>query len=183
VLILNHLQGDRADKILLKMCDHSSDVVRRKAIKELVGRDPKYAKKLFSLIDDPIREIRTCFLEAFAKYRSSELENMLLKYLIENSAKKDPAHIFACYEALGHCGSNIAVPFLHRILLNQGWNSFMGSGKLIFRESAAIAIALIDTPEAKDVLEEASKSRFKVIRKAFDKTQTISDVSGENTND
>jgi hypothetical protein len=179
--ILNRLQGDRVNKILFKMCDHSSDKVRRKAIKELVGRDPKYAQKLFSLIDDPNKGIRTSLLEAFANQRSSALENMLLNYLKENSAKKDPAHILACYEALGSCGSNTAVPFLSRILLSRGWNSFMGSGKLIFREGAAIALALLDTPEARDALQKASKSKFKVIGKAFDRTRTLT-VSGENTN-
>ena len=58
----------------------------------------------------------------------------------------------------------------------------MGSGKLVFREGAAIALALINTPEAKDVLLKASKSKFNVIGKAFDKTKKIT-VSGENTND
>jgi hypothetical protein len=180
--ILNRLEGDRANRILFKMCKHPSDMVRRKAIKELVGRDPKYAQKLFSLIDDPRKEIRTSLLAAFAKHKSSVLENMLLNYLKENSAKKEPAHILACYKALGHCGSNTAVPYLSRILLSQGWNSFMGSGKLIFREGAAIALTLLDTPEAKDILQKASKSKFGVIRKAFDRTKTIT-VSGENTND
>lgn len=180
--ILNRLQGDRVNRILFKMCDHSSDMVRRKAIKELVDRDPKYAQKLFSLIDDPSQEIRTSILAAIAKHKSTALENMLLNYLKENSAKKDPIHILACYEALGRCGSNTSVPFLRRMLLSRGWNSFMGSGKLIFREGAAIALTLLDIQEAKDVLQKASKTRFKVIRKAFDKTKTII-VSGDNTND
>ncbi len=180
--ILNRLQGDRVNRILFKMCDHSSEKVRRKAIKELVARDPKYAQKLFSLIDDPSKEIRTSILAAFANQRSSTLENMLLSYLKETSAKKDSPHILACYKALGRCGSNTALPFLRRILLSRGWNSFMGSGKLIFREGASIALALLDTPEAKDILQKASKSKFGVIRKAFDRTKTIT-VSGENTND
>jgi len=182
LVILDRLQGDRVNKILLKMCEHPSDMVRRKAIKMLVERDPKYTQKLFSLIDDPSKEIRTCILAAIAKHKSSTLGNMLLNYLKENSAKKYPVHILACYEALGRCSSNTAVPFLRRMLLDRGWNSFMGSGKLIFREGAAIALTLLDTPEAKDVLQKASKSRFKVIRKAFDRTRTIT-VSGENTND
>jgi hypothetical protein len=179
--ILNRLQGDRVNKILFKMCDHSSNKVRRKAIKELVGRDPKYAQKLFTLIDDPNKEIRTSILAAFANQRSSALENMLLNYLKENSTKKDPAHILACYETLGRCGSNTSVPYLRRIILDRGWNSFMGTGKLIFREYAAIALALLDTSEATDVLLKASKSKFRVIKKAFDRTKTIN-VSGENTN-
>jgi hypothetical protein len=180
--ILNRLQGDRANKILFKMCNHPSDMVRRKAIKELVDRDPQYAPKLFSLIDDPRKEIRTSLLAAFAKHKSSALENLLLNYLKENSAKKEPAHILACYKALGRCGSNTAVPYLSRILLSRGWNSFMGSGKLIFREGAAIALELLDTPEAKDVLQKASTSRFNVITKAYDRTKTITG-SGEKPND
>ncbi|MFC1815158.1 hypothetical protein ACFL0M_04280 [Thermodesulfobacteriota bacterium] len=183
LVILNSLQGDRVNKILFKMCDHSSDKVRRKAIKELLDRDPKHAQRLFSLIDDPSKIIRNYIFAAIAKDKSSELENMLLDYLRGNSAQNDPAHILACYEALGRCGSNTAVPFLRSRLLDRGWNSFAGSGKLIFREGAAIALALLDIPEAKDVLQKASDSKFRVIRKAFDRTKTISDVSGENTND
>jgi hypothetical protein len=180
--ILNRLQGDRANRILFKMCNHPSDMVRSKAIRELVERDPKYAQKLFALIDDPRKEIRSSLLTAFAKHKSSALENLLLNYLKENSAKKEPAHILACYKALGRCGSNTAVPYLSKILLSRGWNSFMGSGKLIFREGAAIALALLDTPEAKDVLQKASTSRFSVISKAYDRTKTIT-VSGEKPND
>ncbi|MCL7487533.1 MAG: HEAT repeat domain-containing protein [Desulfobulbaceae bacterium] len=181
--ILNRLQGDRVNKILFRMCDHSSDKVRRKAIKELVGRDPRYAQNLFSLIDDPSKEIRASVLAAFANQRSRVLENLLLNYLKENSTKRDPAHIHACYKALGRCGSNMSVPFLSRMLLRRGWNSFMGSGKLIFREGAAIALALLDTPEAEDVLQKASKSRFKVIRKAFARTKTIRGFAGEDNDE
>ncbi len=181
-VILNSLQGDRVNKILFKMCDHPSDKVRRKAIKELINRDPQYLQRLFSFIDDPDKIIRSSILAAFAKDKSSTKAKMLLQYLQENSAQKDPDHIFACYEALGRCGSNMAVPYLSRILLSRGWNSFMGSGKLIFREGAAVALALIDTPQAKDALQKASKSRFSVIREAFDRTRTTP-VTGENTHD
>ena len=181
--ILNCLQGDRVNGILFKMCEHPSNKMRRKAINELVERNPKNAQKLFSLIDDPSKEIRACILATFAEHKSSVLENLLLNYLRGNSAQKDPAHILACYKTLGHCGSNTAVPFLRRILLSRGWISFMGSGKPVFREGAAIALALLDTPEAKNVLQKASESRYKVIRKAFDRTKTISALSGENTND
>ncbi len=183
LVILNRLQGDRANNILFKMCDHPSSTVRRKAIKELVSRDPKYAQRLFSLIDDPSKEIRSSLLEAFAKHKSTALENLLLNYLNGKSAPKDPDQILACYATLGRCGSNASVPFLSKILLGRGWNSFIGSGKLIFREGAALALGLLDIPEATDVLLKASTSRFKVIRKALDRTKTISDVSGETTND
>ena len=182
LVILNRLQGDRVNRILYKMCDHPSENVRRKAIKELVGRDVRYAQKLFSLIDDPNATIRSSILSAIAGQRSTVLENMLLDYLKVNSAKKNPEHTVACYKTLGQCGSDISVPFLSKILLKLGWNSFMGTGKLIFREGAAIGLAFLDTQEAKDVLQKASESRFKVIREAYDATKTVT-VSGENNNE
>jgi len=181
--ILNRLQGDRVNKILFKLCYSSSVKVRRKAIRELAGRDPKYVIKLFSLVDDPSKEVRASIIEVLAKQKSIALENMLLNYLRGNYAQKDSVHILTCYKALGRCGSKGAVPFLRRILLSRGWNSFIGSGKSTFREGAAIALALLDTPEAEDVLQKASKSRYKVIRKAFDRAKTVRDVSGENIDD
>ena len=183
LVILNRLEGDRANNILFKMCDHPSDKVRRKAIKALVQRDPQYAPKLFLLIDDPSKEIRSAVLTAFSQQKSSVLEGLLLSYLQENAAQKDSAHILACYRALGHCGSNRAVPFLSRILLSRGWNRFMGSGKPVFREGAVIALALLDTPEAKHVLQKASASRFKVIRNALDKRKPVKASAGVKAND
>ncbi|GAG79777.1 unnamed protein product, partial [marine sediment metagenome] len=183
LVILNRLQGDRVNNIFLKMSEHPSEKVRRKAVKELLARNSNFVQKLFSLIDDPDEEIRTCILAAIAKQRSSVLENMLLSYLRKNSAQKDPTHILACYETLGRCGSNNSIPFLRRILLGQGWNSFKGLGKLIYREGAAIALTLLDTWEAKDVLLEASKSKFQVIREAFQSAMKKNDVSGESTYD
>jgi len=175
LVILSRLQGDRVNSVLFNMCNNSSGKLRRKAIKELVDRDPQYLQKLFSLIDDPSREIRAFILTAIAKHKSSALEQMLLNYLKENFAQKDPAHIHACFVALGRCGSSTAVPFLSGILLSRGWNSFLGSGKLIFREGAAIAMSLVGTPEAEEALQKAAKSRFKVVRKAFDGSKTIID--------
>lgn len=180
--ILFRLQGERIDKIIFRMCDHSSDIVRRNAIKELVNRDPEYAQKLFSLIDDPGKEIRASILAAIATQRSGALENMLLDYIKENIGKKDPDHILACFKALGRCGSNTSVPFLRKILLTKGWNNLMGSGKPVFREGAAIALSFIDTPEAADVLQKASKNRFKVVRKSLARIKPESDFTGENTN-
>jgi len=179
LLILIRLQGDRVNEILFKMCNHSSDRVRRKAIEELIGRDPKYAQRLFALIDDPSQGIRTSLLAAFAKHRSGAVETLLLNYLQDDFAREDPGHILACYKALGRCGSDRALPFLRGVLLDRGWNSFIGSGKLIFREGAAAALALLDTPAAKDVLRKAARSRFRVIRKALAGARAITD-SGEN---
>ena len=180
--ILSRLQGDRVDRLLFKMCTHSSELVRGKAIRELIGRNAAYATKLFPLIDDPSKKIRTTLLTAFSEQRATAPERMLLNYLQEKTIqKKEPDHILACYRALGGCGSDTSIPFLRGILLDRGWNAFFGQGKPVFREGAATALALLNTPKAKDVLRDAAKSRFKVIRNAWAATKGIT-PSGEKKN-
>ena len=59
----------------------------------------------------------------------------------------------------------------------------MGLGKSIYRENAAVALALIDTMEARNVLLKGSKSRFKVIREASNGATAKNGVSGEYADD
>jgi len=179
--LLSRLKGERSNKIFLKMSEHPSEKVRGEGVRVLVARDPKFAQKLFYLIDDESEAIRQEILAGIAKHKSSVLENMLQKYIKENFDKKDPTHILACYEALGRCGSANSIPFLKRILLDNGWNKFKGFGKLLHREGAATALVLLDIWEAKDILLAASKSKFRVIREAFQKAMANSETSGENT--
>ena len=174
--ILSRLKGEKANKIFLKMIEHPSAKVRTLAVKMLVAGTPQVASKLFSLIDDPNEQVRKELLAGIAKQKSSVLENLLLKHIKETHTSKDPQHILACYEAIGHCGSANSIPFLRRILLNQGWNSFKGFGKAYHREGAATALAVIDTWDAKDILLEASKSKYKVIKQAFQKAMARIDV-------
>jgi hypothetical protein len=165
--VLINLKGERATKIFLLMTKHPSEKVRAQAIKILLTRDPKIAAQLFSLIDDPHEKIRKEIFAGIASQKSSLMENLLLKYIKGNLVQKDPEHIIACYEALGSCGSVTAFQFLKRILLSQGWNRFKSFGKILHREGAAMGLLLMDTWEAKDILLEASHSRYPVIRQAL----------------
>jgi hypothetical protein len=174
--ILSRLKGDRANTIFLKMIKHPSDKVRSQAVRMLVAKNPQSVSKLFSLIDDPSEEVRSEIFTGIALQKSSVVENLLLKHIKENHTSKDPKHILACYESIGHCGSSNSVPFLRRILLSQGWNRFTGFGKLLHREGAATALAVMDTWEAKDILLEASKSKHQIIRQAFQKAMARIDV-------
>ncbi len=164
--LLIRLKGERANKIFLKMIEHPSEKVRVQAIKMLMAEDPKFASKLFFLIDDPDEGVRKEILSAIAGQKSSIVENLLLKYIKESLTQKKPEHILACYEALSGCGAITSFQFLKRILLSQGWNSFTGFGKPLHRQSAATALALMGTLEAKEILLEASESKHQVIRNA-----------------
>jgi len=180
--ILSRLKGERANKIFLKMVEHPSEKVRAQAVKALMAKDPKIVAKMFSLIDDPYELVRQEILAAIAQQKSTVVENLLIKYIKENFDQKEPAHILACYEALGGCGSVTAVQFLKRILLGQGWNRFTGFGKELQRQGAATALAVMDTWETNDILLEASKSRYQVIRQGFQKAMARIDELRGNSN-
>jgi hypothetical protein len=165
--VLRLLKGERADKLFQKMVEHPSEKVRAQGAKMLLAKDPLNVSKLFFLINDPHDEVSKALLAAISDQKSSMVENLLLKYMKENLELKSPDHILACYETLSRCGSITSFQFLKRILLNQGWNRFTGFGKEIHRQGAATALALMDTREAKDILLEASQSKYPVIRQAF----------------
>ena len=174
--ILVNLKGEKATKIFLMMTKHPSERIRAQAIKILLTKDPQIATQLFSLIEDPNERVRKEIFAGIASQKSSLMENLLLKYIKENLEQKDPEHIFACYEALGSCGSVTAFQFLKRILLSQGWNRFKTFGQALHREGAAMGLLLMDTWEAKDILLEASHSRYPVIRQAFQRAMTRFEV-------
>ncbi len=165
--VLRLLKGKRADKLFQKMVEHPSEKVRAQGAKMLLAKDPQNVSKLFFLINDPHDEVSKALLAGISGQKSSLVENLLLKYMKENLELKSPDHILACYETLSRCGSITSFQFLKRILLNQGWNRFTGFGKEIHRQGAATALALMDTREAKDILLEASQSKYPVIRQAF----------------
>jgi HEAT repeat protein len=170
--ILGRLQGERAQKIFYAMLDHPSDKVRTLAVRVLIAQEPQNTKRLFPFIKDSCEPIRKETFAWLSSRKSEQSENLLIGYLKQNLQHSNADHILACYEALGHCGSTLAIPFLRRILLSHGWNSFTGFGKLIHRQRAAHALAIINTWEAKDILLEASTSKFPVIRKAFQASMT-----------
>lgn len=180
--VLSRLKGDRARKIFLKMVEHPSEKVRAQAVKMLMAQDPKIVSRLFALVDDPSEKVRKEILAGLARQKSTMTENLLLKYIKENIDHKTPEHILACYEALGGCGSVTAIQFLKRILLGQGWNRFSGFGKELHRQGAATALAVMDNWEAKDILLDASKSRYQVIRQAFQKAMARIDTLRDSSN-
>jgi hypothetical protein len=180
--LLSRLRGERSYGIFFKMSEHSSEKVRREAVRVLLVREPQSVLKLFPLINDPSIKIRRDILAGIAKQKSSVLENLLLKYIKENIGQQNADYILACYKALGHCGSNRAIPYLRRVLLAHGWNRFFGLGKPVHREGAATALALLESRQAENILLEASKSRFRVIREASHKAPTRNNAEGEGRN-
>ena len=173
--LLVRQRGERSFTLFFKMSEHPSQKVRGEAVRILLARDPQSILKLFPLIDDPSIKVRRDILAGIGRQKSSVLENLLLKHINENVDHENTDYILACYAALGRCGSNKAVPYLRRVLLAHGWNRFWGLGKPVHRQGAAtITLVLLDNLQTENILLEASKSRFRLIREAASKAMTRS---------
>jgi HEAT repeat protein len=179
--LLSKLRGENSYRIFFKMSEHSSEKVREEAVRVLLDRNPQSVLKLFPLIDDPSMKIRRHILAGVAKQKSFVLENLLLKYIIENVSHENTEFILYCYKALGGCCSNKSIPYLHKVLLTRGWNRFVGLGKPVHREGAATALLLLNNQQARDILDKGADSRFKVIRQAIQRATAKHDVSGDSS--
>jgi hypothetical protein len=169
--ILKYIKGKRAEEILLDKIYHPSPLVRQTAIKILLGRDARIINKLFPLIDDPNESVRQTIIYGIGQHKSDLSESLLLNYMEQKPFKKGSgAHVTACFKALGGCGGSArSLAFLKKVLLDQGWNSILGLGKPLFRQNAAIALLLIDSGEAKNILTQAAQSSSAIIRNALQK--------------
>ena len=179
--LLSKLRGENSYRIFFKMSEHSSEKVREEAVRVLLDRNPQSVLKLFPLIDDPSMKIRRHILAGVAKQKSFVLENLLLKYIIENVSHENTEYILSCYKALGGCCSKKSIPYLHKVLLTRGWNRFVGLGKPVHREGAATALLLLNNQQARDILDKGADSRFKVIRQAIQRATAKNDVSGDSS--
>jgi HEAT repeat protein len=166
VYILGHLKGERPAQILLKMINHSSEQIRKQTLKILMEREPQLPDKVFSLIDDPSASIRDLMLEWLEQRRDEKAEDLLLDYLEQRRFQRpDRQHLLPCYRALGRCGSSRSIPFLQGVLLNRWW--IPGSRRSIHRQGAAAALIKLETAEAKEILNRASRSPFPSVRSAY----------------
>ncbi len=171
ILILRRLRGNRPVQILFRLTHHSSESVRKEAIKALVNQHPNVIKRLFLLIEDQDDSIRQLMFELLGQHRSQTTEELFLDYLEKRQFRRtDNQHILDCYRTLGKCGSSLSVLFLQNVLLDQGWKSIVGTDSFsLERQGAATALAELKTNEAEETLKKASRSLFPGIRQAYQK--------------
>jgi HEAT repeat protein len=165
VPILGRVKDEKSATLLIKMAHHKSHEVRVEAVRAIMARDLWVPNKLKSLTDDESELIRELSAEYFGSRRSESAESVLLAYLERRRLRnKESGRLFPYIRALGRCGSTRCVPLLREVLLKGGWISrFRGSH---LRDAAAYALSDLGLIEAKQILEQASRSRFKKIRSA-----------------
>ncbi|MEA1946387.1 MAG: HEAT repeat domain-containing protein [Thermodesulfobacteriota bacterium] len=172
VFILAHIKGEKTEQILLEMTHHESDRVRLEALKALTRRDINMIKKLFHLIDDPVLTIRRLMWNYLEKHKNRETGNLILNYLDHKKIRRDDyQQILNCYKTLVRCDSRYFVSFLRESLLGQGWGFSFDSS--LRRRGAALALLELNTEQAKEILDQASKSLFPSIRSAYRKALKV----------
>jgi HEAT repeat protein len=174
--ILGRLKDEKSVTLLIKMAHHKSDGVRVEALRAIMARDLWVPDKLKSLTDDESDLIRELSAEYFGSRRSESAEGVLLAYLKKRRLhNQDSGRLSPYIRALGRCGSPRCVPFLKKVLLKGGWISRLRESDL--RDAAACALFDLGLMEAKQVLKQASRSRFKKIRSAAQ--ATMKDQGGQ----
>ena len=165
VPVLGRVKDEKSATLLIKMAHHKSDEIRVEAVRAIMARDLWVPDNLKSLTDDESELIRELSAEYFGSRRSESAESVLLAYLEKRRLRnKDSARLSPYIRALGRCGSMRCVPFLKKVLLKGGWISRFRESDL--RDAAAYALFDLGLMEAKQVLEQASRSRFTRIRSA-----------------
>lgn len=152
---------------LTRLLSHESPAIRRKGLQSLLDRSPDRLREIFPLLEDISEPIRRMVLTHLSRVRSVESERMLRDYLENGNADGwERAHRTACFRALGRCGSARSVPFLKKTLLERPLSDLISMDSSGRRADAALALSLLETDAAHEVLRRGRKSRFPHIRRA-----------------
>lgn len=168
ITVLAHLRGPRAKELLLRLMDHRSDQVRQKALFWLIKRGELSADKVHSLMEDPDANVRAQVFEQIGREKNPVYERMLRRYIEENKSKmNDRGFWMTCYQALGKCASNETLRFLEQRLFQVMSVPRISLRKSLHRQGAALALIELETPDARNVLNKASRSYYPPIRRAY----------------
>jgi len=166
--ILGRMDGDGPRRLLVRMLCHDSARVRRQALRSLENMGSLSASDIAPLLSDQDDVVRIQALNCLLRRgRKDEAEAALLCHLQGKCQfSLDRRHVLMCYRALGRCGSSRCVFFLQEVLMGRDWKSFLGRGPSVHREGAAVALSLLGTPQARQVLQTAARSFFPDVRRA-----------------
>ncbi len=163
--VIGMLKQEAFVALMLQLTKHDSNVIRNKASRKLLAKEPTAIKSMFPLLDDPYEPIRKRVLMYMGRKRDAKLERFLLNYFHRSSVKQhDPEHLLGCYEALGQCGSVESIPFLKRILFETNFRNMVQKNTVVHKKGAALSLAALQLPEAKRLLKKGKKSFLPSIR-------------------
>jgi len=164
--ILGRIGKEKSLPHIQKAYTHEELRVRREAVQALglVGGH-KSVSLLIKALSDKDARIRAMSAINLGKIgKNVGLAALLEAIQAKDFQKKEPAEMKAFLDAVGMVGSNEALPVLQQMLERK---SLFGMGKKDeTRFGVANALAMIGTPEARDILEKGKNSKDELIRSA-----------------
>jgi len=168
ITILAHLRSKRAKELLSRLMDHPSDEVRQKALFWLIKRGELPADKVLSLIEDPNSNVRAQVFEQMGREKNPIYERMLRRYIEEKKFRiNDSGFLMNCYQALGKCASNESLLFLEKKLFPRMSLPLVSLRRSLHRQGAALALIELQTQDAKQILNKASRCFYPPVRRAY----------------
>ena len=168
ITILAHLRGTRAKELLLRLMDHRSDDVRQKALFWLIKLGELPVDKVHSLLEDPNSNVRAQVFEQMGRKKNPIYERMLCRYIEEKKFRiNDRGFLMNCYQTLGKCASNESLLFLEKKLFQRISLPLVSLGRSLHRQGAALALFELETQDAKQILNKASRCFYPPIRRAY----------------
>ncbi len=165
---IKRMPRDQATDILSSMALHQSPLVRSKTFQLLAAWNAIDIINLFPLIEDPDPLIRQTLFSLIGKQRSPKMEYMLCKHIQEKITKTDePEYVLACYKAVGQTGSTQCIPFLKkRLFQKSSLGTLFAAGGGAHKKGAALALVMLDQPEAREIVKEGAASLVPDVRSA-----------------
>ena len=164
--ILGRIGKEESLPYLQKAFNHQEVRVRREAIQAfgLIG-GPKAVGLLVKALTDEDARIRSMAAINLGKVgKKTGLVPLLEVVQSKEFQKRDTSETKAFFDAIGMLASNESIPVLRQLLERKSW---FGRGKTEeIRIGAAHALAVIGTPEAKDILMSGKDSKDESIRDA-----------------
>jgi len=154
--------------LLSRLMDHPSDEVRQKALFWLIKRGELPADKVLSLIEDPNSNVRAQVFEQMGREKNPIYERMLRRYIEEKKFRiNDSGFLMNCYQALGKCASNESLLFLEKKLFPRMSLPLVSLRRSLHRQGAALALIELQTQDAKQILNKASRCFYPPVRRAY----------------
>ena len=163
VIMLAHVMGfmksEQSFKRLLELLRHTSESVRKGALKAIFRRNSNIIiNELFWLMDDPNEGIKELFLQYAAQQRNVKTERLLLDYLKKHRIRWGKKQFFfRVYISLGKCGSDESIPFLKKDLFLLPELGILRPKKSLRRQAAVYSLKGLRTAKADSMLERESK--------------------------
>jgi hypothetical protein len=162
VQILKFFNTEHSRKILSKLVCDESAIIRKQALKIIINKNDLSLEEISDLLNDPDDSIRSLLLQHLGREKNDKIEQLLLEYLQSDQAKQNgPEHYMAVCRTLGQCASDGSLPFLENLIFKWPRLGILRSSQSPQRRGAIMALEVLNTKKAVDLLDRDSQGFIK----------------------